>query len=106
MIDHLELESSLIHNESEEAVSQGQVSASIIDAPAEKASATSQRSNLKQKVAVEEEEEDEAEEKISQPVTNRKDSAASDESESGEQRKNQFSFVERATQTKIAATKV
>lgn len=35
----------------------------------------------------------------------RKDSNASDFSDSGEQRKNQFSFVERATQTKTGVEK-
>ena len=54
-----------------------------------------------------EEEEEEDEEDLERRRSARRDSAGSEESETGDQRrKNQFSFLERATQTRIRPVKV
>ena len=73
---------------------------------AKKASTFSKNSKKKQDVTEDDDDEDEPDKRSKSRSSDRKDSISSDISDSGEQKKNQFSFVERATQTKFNGFKV
>ena len=103
MIDHLDIPSTTVHKDSAEAQTQGPSSVSS-QTRLTKMVGSVPRESKKTEEAVEEEEEDED---LERRRSARRDSAGSDESEAVEQRrKNQFSFVERATQTKARPVKV
>ena len=99
MLDHLEVVSTCLHCQSQE----GQTHLPLMANLAEKARTVSVRSRITQEAAEEDEEDEDRE---THQTDTRRDSNASDESESGEQKKNQFSFVERETQSKIQSYKV
>ena len=100
MIDHLDIPSTTVHKDSAEAKAQGPTS---VSSQTKTGGPVPQRAK-KTEEAVEEEEEDED---LERRRSARRDSAGSDESEAVEQRrKNQFSYVERATQTKTRPVKV
>ena len=126
MIDHLEIQSTTFHRDSQEARSQpGTASStylffeikllipkcvmllvSILASLAKKASALGKTSRKKQDVTEEDDDDYEQDKRFKSRSSDRKDSNSSDISESVEQKKNQFSFVERATQTKFNGFKV
>ena len=100
MIDHLDIPSTSVHRESAEAQDQDPASASSQTRLTKKVGAVPQESKKTEEVA----EEDEDQERRRSA---RRDSDGSDESEVVEQRrKNQFSFLERATQTRTRPVKV
>ena len=102
MLDHLEVVSTCLHCQSQEGQSQPAHLPLMADL-AEKARTVSVRSRIIQEAAEEGEEDEDRE---THQTDTRRDSNASDESESVEQKKNQFSFVERETQSKIQSYKV
>ena len=103
MIDHLDIPSTSVHRESAEAQAQGPTSVSSQTRLTKKVGAVPQESKKTEEVAEEDEEDEDQERRRSA----RRDSDGSDESEAVEQRrKNQFSFLERATQTRTRPVKV
>ena len=103
MIDHLDIPSTTVHKDSAEAQARGPTSVSSQSRLTKMVGPVPQGSK-KTEEAVEEEEEDED---LERRRSARRDSAGSDESDAVEERrKNQFSFVERATQTRARSLKV
>ena len=106
MIDHLDIPSTTVHKDSAEGKAQDPASVSSAPVRLTKMEGDVPQGAKKTEEAVEEEEEED-EEDLERRRSARRDSAGSEESETGDQRrKNQFSFVERATQTKARPVKV
>ena len=105
MIDHLDIPSTTVHKDSAEGQAQDPTSVSSGPVRLTKMDGDVPQGAKRAEEAVEEEEEDE--EDLERRRSARRDSAGSEESETADQRrKNQFSFVERATQTRIRPVKV